>query len=143
MCPVPAPAWEGLCRCQLATLPCLSSSLSHDPHKPDDDVLWVLIPFGSGTFTATGVLFPGMAVETTKKGLSPSSPRPFCMASGRQDLGVRHSLCLLPASQRPLGQQPKVTGEITFFLREKRENEKKKKRESTKKNQPQNHLCNS
>lgn len=90
------------------------------------------------------VLVPGMAVETAKKGLSPSSLRQSRMASGGQDLGVRHPPCLLPASQHPLGQWPKLAGE-TYFLRGKKKKKKKRKekRGSTKKTpNPKDHLCN-
>ena len=91
------------------------------------------------------VLVPGMAVEITKKGLSPSSTGLSHMASGGQDAGVRHPPCLLPVSQQPLGNGQISLKKHFFFSGEKREKEKKEQKEreyQKKKINPKTHLCN-
>lgn len=92
ICLAPASVWEGLCRSQWAIFPCLPSSLIHNPHIPEDELLWMTIPFGSGP-SATGVL----SQEWPWKLPILSSPGQSCMASEGQDSRVRQAPCLAAA----------------------------------------------
>lgn len=78
------------------------------------------------------ILVPGMAMETTKKGQSPSSPRQPHIASGWQRLGVRYPPCLLPILQQPLGWQQNLFCFVLFFVFKGKKREKKKERKRRK-----------